>query len=401
MKKRVNIITVVVLMALTGLVTYIITHYTVQQDFNRQVDAFSRQRQEWAPFYAALDNIENRFIGEVDRQELMQGAIEGMVGATGDHWSHYFNPEAYRAYLEQQSNQYSGIGVHVAYGEIPIRLVEVMGRSPAEEAGLLAGDLITHVDGLVVAEIGYEAAVGMVRGEEYTTVALTVERPGGYEGGNFTIDVMRREIVIEQVVSEIVEQAGRKIGVIKILSFNDRVDTQFIDQVGELIREGVYGLVFDVRNNPGGKLDVLVNMLDYLLPEGDLITLRYWDGRVVTHTSGPERVELPMAVIIDRSSVSAAEFFAVCLQEYGWATLIGEQTGGKGYAQEHLRLSDNSSLYLSTSEYVTSTGRSLALIGVAPDVELILEDEERQHIGSMDPGLDRQLERAIQEVRAK
>lgn len=398
MKKRVNIITVVVLMALVGLATYVITHSWVREDLSRQLDIFSRHRQDWAPFYAALDSIENRFIGDADREKLMQGAIGGMVNATGDDWSHYFNPEAFRAYLETQSNQYTGIGVHVERDEVPIKIVEVTERSPAEDAGLLAGDLITHVDGQSVADMGYDAAVNAVRGEEYTTVNLTVERPSE-GGGSFNIDVMRRTIDIESVVSGIVEQAGGKIGVIRIVNFNDNVDTQVIDQIGELIREGVTGLVFDVRNNPGGKLPVLVNILDHLLPEGDLITLRYWDGRVVTHRSEPGSVDIPMAVLIDRNSVSAAEFLAACLREYDWAILVGEQTGGKGYAQEHLRLSDGSALYLSTSEYVTSKGVSLAGTGVTPDIEVIMGDDERRHIGSMNPALDRQLARAIQELR--
>jgi carboxyl-terminal processing protease len=399
MKKRVNIITVAVLMALVGLVTYVITHSWARDDLTKQLDIFSRHRQEWAPFYAALDNIENRFIGEADMQKLMQGAIEGMVTATGDVWSHYLNPEDYSDYIAAQSNQYTGVGINVAYGETPIRILEVFGRSPAEEAGLLAGDVITHVDGKAVAEIGYDAAVSAVRGEEYTSVALTIERPGEFESGSFTIDVMRREITIDRVTSAIIEQSGEKTGVIRVMQFTDGVDSAFIDSVGELIREGVTGLIFDVRNNPGGKLDVLVNMLNHLLPEGNLITLRYWDGRVVTHESGPESIEMPMAVLINEDSVSAAEFFAVCLQEYDWAVLIGQQTGGKGYAQEHLRLSDGSSLYLSTSEYVTSKGRSLAGSGVTPDIEVLINDDERRHIGSMDPSADRQLARALQELR--
>jgi carboxyl-terminal processing protease len=400
MKKRVNLITVVVLMALVGLATYVITHSWVRNDLSRQLDIFSRHRQEWAPFYAALDNIEKRYIGDADKEKLMQGAIAGMIDATGDVWSHYFDPDAFRDYLVTQSNQYTGIGIYAEDGGGSIRIVEVMDRSPAEDAGLLAGDLITHVDGLSVAEAGYDAARGAVIGEEYTTVILTVERPSE-GGGSFEIPVMRRTIDIEAVKVATVEQAGRKIGVIRIANFNDNVDNQVIDKVGELIREGVAGLVFDVRGNPGGKLPVLVNILDHLLPEGDLITLRYSDGRVVTHRSEADHVSIPMAVLIDRNSVSAAEFFAACLREYDWAVLVGEQTGGKGYAQEHFRLSDGSAMYLSTSEYVTSKGVSLAGTGVTPDIVLVLEDEERRHIGSMDPDLDRQLARAIQELRGR
>jgi carboxyl-terminal processing protease len=166
------------------------------------------------------------------------------------------------------------------------------------------------------------------------------------------------------------------------------------------VKEDVTGLIFDVRNNPGGKLSVLVRILDYLLPEGDLITLRYKDGTEDVWTSGPECIELPMAVLINGDSYSAAEFFAACLREYDWAALVGEKTSGKGCAQGTCRLSDGSGFNLSTSEYYTSKGLSLAHVGLTPDAEVILSGEEMNHINSMDPGLDRQLERALRELRA-
>jgi carboxyl-terminal processing protease len=156
-----------------------------------------------------------------------------------------------------------------------------------------------------------------------------------------------------------------------------------------------------VRDNPGGKLNVLERILDYLLPEGDLITLRYKDGSEDRRTSGPECIRLPMAVLINGESVSAAEFFAACLREYDWAVIIGEKTGGKGYAQEHFRLPDGSGLYLSTSEYFTSKGASLAGVGLMPDTEIILSAAERRHIGSMNPDLDPHLARALLELRSR
>ena len=395
MKKRVNIITAVVLMALTGLVTYVVTFSWVQFDFNQQLETFSKQRQEWAPFYVALDHIENKCIGEADKQKLMQGAIDGMVRNTGDRWSHYFDPESFRAYLESQDD-YIGIGVSVAIDSMPLLIYEVMPNSPAQDVSLLEGDLITHIDGLAVAELGYDASVERLKnGDEYTTVALTIERPSE-GGGSFTVEVMRRTIVRERVTAELLDAGDGKAGLVRISSFEDRVDEEFIEKVGALLEEGVTGLVFDVRNNPGGKLQVLERMLDYLLPEGDLITLKYKDGKVDVRASGPECVRLPMAVLINGDSVSAAEFFAACLREYDWAVVIGEKTGGKGYAQEHFRLSDGSGLYLSTSEYFTSKGASLAGVGLTPDVEIVLSEEERRHIG--DPSLDRQLQRALLEL---
>ncbi|MDR0293409.1 MAG: S41 family peptidase [Oscillospiraceae bacterium] len=395
MKKRVNVITVAVLMALTGLVTFVITSYGVRFNLNQQLEIFSRQRQEWAPFYAALDDIQGRYIGDLNTDKLMQGAIDGMVRGIGDRWSHYFDPDAFRLHLESQGNQSIGIGVTVEPGEGGIRIVEVIPGSPAAEAGLLKDDLITHVNGLSVAETGYDAAVDAVRGEEFTVVALTLERSSEGEG-SFTVDIMRRTVLREPVLSRVLETPDGRIGYIRITNFDDPVDSECIDKLNELLLDNVAGLIFDVRDNPGGKLPVLERILDYLLPAGDLITLRYKDGRIDVRVSGPECVELPIAVMIDRDSVSAAEFFAACLREYDWAVLVGEKTGGKGYAQEYFRLSDGSGLYLSTSEYFTSKGLSLAGAGLTPDVEAVLSEDERRHIGSGDPALDRQLAKALE-----
>lgn len=391
MKKRVNIITVVVLMALMALVTYVITFSWAQSRLNNQLETYSRQRQELAAFYAALDRIENSFIGETDKQSMMEGAIEGLVKSLGDQWSHYWNPDDYRSYLESQSRSYEGIGVTVDSHDDGILIVEVMSGSPSEGAGLLAGDIITHVDGVSVVEAGYSASVNAVKGDEYTTVELTVARPSD-GGGSFTVSVMRQTLLREIVSKRIFDD----IGYIKILSFDENVEKDFIAAVDSLIEADVKGIVFDVRNNPGGKLNALEAMLNYLLPEGDLITLRYKDGREDVRRSGSECVEVPMAVLINGDSISAAEFFAACLSEYEWATLVGENTHGKGYAQEHFRLSDGSGLYLSTSEYFTSKGISLAGVGLTPDVEVSLTDDERRSVGSMDLTLDKQLARAIE-----
>ena len=340
MKKRVNIITVVVLMALMGVATYVITFYMVQEEFNQQLEAYGKWREEWGPFSNALDTIENKYIGEADGRTLMQGAIDGMVRSVRDPWSHYFDPESFLAHLGGQSRPYVGIGVTVEPGEGSIRIVEVMHKAPAEEAGLRPGDLVTHVNGMAVAEIGYdEALIEVSGGGEYTIVTLTVERPS--EGaGSFETDVMRRTVIRDQINVSIIESPDGPAGLVKILNFDDYMDAALIERVDELLEEGVTSLIFDVRDNPGGKLNVLENVLDYLLPEGDLITLRYKDGRDDTRSSGPECVNLPMAVLINEHSISAAEFFAACLREYEWAVLVGEKTGGKGYAQETIRLSE-------------------------------------------------------------
>jgi carboxyl-terminal processing protease len=405
MKKRVNIITVVVLMALTGLVTFIVTFNQVRESYNDRLETFRKWQNEWRPFTDALNHIENKFVGETEQYILMQGAISGMVRST-DRWAYYYDPEAFRERLSGTAS-YVGIGVDIEREDGKFRVTGVKEDSPSD--GLLEpGDLLTHVNGLSIAEIGYDEAIAIIRGGElFSLVTLTVERPG--EGrGAFDVGVERHTIIRERIVAETVSTPDGDVGVVKILNFDDNMDTELIEKTNGLIESGVIGLVFDVRNNSGGKLNVMVAVLDYLLPEGGLITLRDKNGDIDTYTSGPECIELPMAVLINGGSVSAAEFFAACLREYDWAVLVGEESYGKGVAQETIRLNDGSGISISTSKYFISKDEYKCLdgcggspAGLKPDVEIILSDEERRHAGSMDPNLDRQLARALEEVRRR
>ncbi len=391
MKKRINLITLVVVMALTALATYIITYSQVSEGLTEQLDSYGRHREELKTFFETLDYIDSRFVGETNRERMAQGAAAGLVEGLGDQWSDFWNPEEHIQYENSLTNSSADIGIEVDKTQSDCLLVIKVKPGSSAEGNLFTGDRITHVDAVSVAEAGVEAAIGMINGEEYTTVELTVERPSE-GGGSFVLQVVRQPVLRDVVTSKIIGEAG----VVKINNFNGRSDSEFEEQVNNLLAAGVKGLVLDVRGNPGGSLDMLSKMLDLLLPEGILVTLRYKNGDVDVRSSTAECIELPMTVLINGGSVSAAELFAAVLKEYEWAALVGEPTGGKGYAQETLPLEDGSGLHLSTSEYFTSKGISLAGRGLTPDTEVILTDEERQHTGSMDPATDRQLAAALE-----
>ena len=233
---------------------------------------------------------------------------------------------------------------------------------PAEEAGVCPGDIITHVDGQDVTGSDTVSLQDLIPGKVNTTVTLTLRR------GEQTLDVTVKRKVIHQKAAEGQMLEGN-IGLITIDNFHKDAGSETIAQVELLVEQGAEMLIFDVRNNPGGYVDEMNKALDYLLPEGPLFRSVDYRGKESVDESDKRCLELPMAVLINGNSYSAAEFFAAALSEYNWAVTVGEPTTGKGYFQNTLELMDGSALYLSVGKYFTPNGVSLADVGgLVPDV---------------------------------
>ena len=238
----------------------------------------------------------------------------------------------------------------------------------------------------------YDDMVNAVRGEPGTQVVLTVTR--GAETLDFT--VTREEVYNEQIEIELL---SGNIGYMSIAGFENNVDLEFEQKLQELLDMGATSLIFDVRFNPGGYVEVMANTLDKPLPEGTIISMSYKDGRTRSYTSwDAECVDMPMAVITNAYSISAAGFFAAALQEYGVATVVGEATGGKGYAQTLITMEDGSSINLSIARYYTPKGVSLAGVGVTPDREVVMSEEDLYNFYNLTPEQDVQLQEAIAAV---
>lgn len=336
--------------------------------------------------------IEERFIGEADPVDLEDAAADAMVKATGDRWSYYLSAEEYEAYQEQSENAYVGVGMTIQATEDQrgFLILEVAAGGPAEEAGIQVQDLLIAVEDADVREMDMSEVRSLVKGEENTYVKLTVLR----QGENRTMSVQRRKV---QTPVAAYEMLDGNVGLITIENFDDRCARETIAAIEALLEEGAEKLVFDVRWNPGGYASELVELLDYLLPEGDLFRTVRYDGREHVDTSDAECLEIPMAVLVNESSYSAAEFFAAALQEYGAGVVVGEKTVGKGYFQTTYRLSDGSAVSLSIGKYFTPKGVSLAETGVTPD-EIVTVDEETAagiYYGILERGEDPQLQAAI------
>ena len=315
--------------------------------------------------------IEDYYIDPVDWTAAEDAAAHGMISGLGDRWSYYIPAAEYAAFVEQNNNAYVGIGITILSqeeGDAGFEIMEVLSGGPAEEAGLLVGDIVVAVEGQRTAGMDTTTVRDIVRGEPGTYVSVTVLR----EGAELTMDVQRREVMT--IVAQGQMLAGN-VGLVTIANFDARCAKESIAAIEMLREQGAKSILFDVRNNPGGYAHELVELLDYLLPEGELFRSLYYDGREDVDTSDRDYLDMPMAVLVNADSYSAAEFFAVALQEYGAATVVGEQTSGKGYFQQTFLLEDGSAVALSTGKYFTPHGISLEGVGITPDVEVTVDDE--------------------------
>lgn len=338
------------------------------------------------------------FIGEMDQTAVEDAAAEAMVDALGDMWSHYMTREEYLAYQDTMSNSYVGIGITVKARQDGqgFDVVGVNAGGPAESAGIRAGDRVVAVDGASALEMESGALTSAIRGEEGTKLEITVVRDGAQR--SFSVERRRLETVVASY--QMLEDG---IGLITIENFDERCAQETIGAVEALMDQGAKALIFDVRDNPGGYKRELVQILDYLLPEGELFRTVDYRGKEEVDRSDADHIDLPMAVVMDLQSYSAAEFFAAALDEYDAAVTVGTKTFGKGYFQNTFQLSDGSAVTLSVGKYFTPKGVSLAGVGLTPDVEVAVDPETESKIaaGTLEPEEDPQLQAAIQALKEK
>ena len=317
------------------------------------------------------------------------------MAGLGDQWSAYYTAEQTAAIEEDEANTYVGIGVTYSIEETTkYQITGVTAGGPADLAGILPGDVLVSADGIQVStlESTDELAV-IVKGEAGTVVTIVVRR--GEE--ELTFAITRDTVRTYSVTSALLENG---VGYIAIADFDSGVDEEVAAHLQSLRDQGAKGFVFDVRNNPGGYLKMMCNILDTLLPEGIIITTVDKAGGETPYTSDTDCLDMPLVVVTNEYSISAAEFFAAALQEYGMATVVGEKTGGKGFSQQTFMLSDGASVNLSTTRYYTPKGNSLAETGVMPDqlVELSVEDLTLLLSGKLDVLEDEQLQAALRAV---
>ena len=358
-----------------AIVTAILTYVAAIGGFG------SKQYLDDARRYVEIEKIiDDNYIGDADYNELYNAAAAAMVKSIGDKWSYFMNAEEYEAYKLSSSNEYSGIGVSVkvnSSGEFEVFSVEE--SSPAANAGIAVGDIITAIDGEDVSDKTLEDVSLLIRSKVNKDFPMTLE-----SGGDTKTVTVACEIIYKNPVSS--RLLDGNIGYIKISNFEAGSSENTKKAIEQLLQTGATSFIFDVRNNPGGLLTELVDLLDYILPEGDLFISVDKSGKETVQTSDKVSLKNKMIVLVNGNSYSAAEFFAAALQEYNWATVVGEQTTGKARSQITLELSDGSAVHISTHKYLTPNRVDLAEAGgVTPDIAVAQDDEKT----------DKQLETAI------
>ena len=335
--------------------------------------------------------IDRYFVDTVDHAAVEDAAAAAIVEALGDRWSYYMTAEEYKAYQEKMANAYVGIGITIMQQEDGyIAVIKVEPSGPAAEAGLLPGDVIKAVAGQDIASLDMEQIKSMVKGNEGTKVKLQLLR--GEE-------ILEKEVerrTIQSIVAK-GQMLSDGIGLVTIANFDSRCAKETIAAIEQLQQQCARALIFDVRFNPGGYKKELIEILDYLLPEGPLFRSVNYDGKEKIDRSDENCLQIPMAVLINGDTYSAAEFFGAALSEYGVAKLVGQPTIGKGHYQTSFKLSDGSAAVISIGKYCTPNGVSLSDVGLTPDVliEVDAETYESIYVGMLNPEDDPQVQAAI------
>lgn len=337
--------------------------------------------------------VEESYSGDIDTDTLQEGLYRGYIDALGDKYSVYYDKTETKELRESTSGKFGGIGALFTQNKDTkvITFVNVYDDSGAQEAGFLSGDILYKVNGEDVSGKDLSEVVSQIRGEEGTTVELTVLR--GENAEEYTATVTRKIVQVDTVYHEMLTD---KIGYIQVTEFDDVTLEQYQNAMDDLESQGMKGLVIDLRDNPGGNVDTVTDMLDLMLPEGTTLSIKDKQGEEFVYSSDEEhQFTKPLAILVNENSASASEIFAGAIQTYGTGEIVGTTTYGKGVVQQIFDLKDGTSVKLTIAEYMIAGQFGINGEGVEPDVEIeYVRDTEN-------PDADNQLQKALELIQNK
>jgi len=395
------LITVFTCVLLAVVLTFQITFVSMEIKHQKELDSFLSEFGDTFNTYGKIAEVDSLYrslyIGELDDEALLDGVIAGYVFGTGDTYGGYYSKTEFDEFLSDTAGESMGIGVYIKESDGLIEVVNVMPNSPAIENGVKPGDVIIRVDGEEVPKLGYENAIERMRGEEGSKAEFTVRR----DGIEIDFSVIRRKFEQLSVTSRLFEHDST-VGIVRIDSFDKKTPEQFKTACESLIKDGAKSIVFDVRDNGGGELDSICSVLDYLVGEGPIVRLGNAEGINETRTSDANELKIPMCVLVNGNTASAAELFASALQDYKKATLVGTTTFGKGTVQQLVTLSDGTGIKMTTGMYYPPFSDGYDGIGVIPDVECEMDAElEGMDFYEMTDSEDTQLCKAVEILGGK
>ena len=419
MKTRISIITLVICIIITAVAVFMTT-YTVLTDNYREelakayaeetvtggelpeiTDEVQAEKSIYEEKLASvLGYFESRAYYDLDTEAVIEGMLDGFAYGTGDRYAEYYTAEEYESFTAESNGEMQGIGVNIIFNADfnAIEIINVMPNSPALEAGLLPGDLVVSVglgeNAESVAEIGYTMAVSKLQGLAGTKCEFTAVRNENFdEPIEFSIE--RRQVTVQTVTHHLYE-GDKSIGIIEISQFDKITPEQFFFSLDDLQAKGATKFIFDVRNNPGGDLNAICEILDFLVPTGPIIRMRDKAGNESVIESEGSEYDAPMAVLCNGSSASAAELFTSALMDYDKAVVVGTTTYGKGSVQTIFSLPDGGGIKMTTRMYFPPFSDGYDGIGITPDIEVEMAEEFKDvSLYKISDADDTQLQRAI------
>lgn len=346
--------------------------------------------------YKAIDDY---YLNEIDNNKLKDGMYKGMVDSLGDQYTVYYNAEEYKQFTTSSSGTYCGIGVVVSQNASTgaITIVKTFKKGSGEKEGMLPGDIIYKVNGEKIEGLELSKVVTKIKGEEGTFVKVTVLR----DNKEIEFNLERKKLEIDTVTYRMEEKDGKKIGYIAVTEFDEVTASQFKNGIAELEKEGMEGLVIDLRDNPGGLLDVTCEMLDRMIKKGLLVYTVDKNGkRVDEEATDNLSFDKPVAILVNGNSASASEVFSGAMKDYKAATLVGTKTFGKGIVQSIVPFGDGTAMKVTVSKYYTPNGINIHGTGIEPDVVEKLNPDAIKD-GKLERKEDNQLDKALDVVADK
>ena len=342
------------------------------------------------------NTIDDYYLNGIDNDKMKDGIYKGMVDSLGDPYTVYYNSEEYKQFTSSSSGTYSGIGVAVSQNVTTgaITIVKTFKKGSGEKEGMKPGDVIYKVEGKKIEGLELSKVVSMIKGKEGTFVKVTVLR----DGKEIEFNLERKKLEVDTVNYRMEDRSGKKIGYISVSEFDEVTASQFKSAISELSKEGMEGLVIDLRDNPGGLLDVTCEMLDRMIKKGLLVyTVDKYGKRVDEDATDSDSFDKPVAIIVNGNSASASEVFSGAMKDYKAATLVGTKTFGKGIVQSIVPFGDGTAMKVTVSKYYTPNGVNIHGTGIEPDVVVELSKDATKN-GKYDRKNDNQLNKALDVV---